>query len=148
VLVLTIDYFRYGVIVLYPRGRKYLYGSTEQIHTGGVLMLMLTIPERYDEIDIQIGKAMAAVEADTGASPVLYAVVKEFRRKSLKALNALKGADNQAVIEHIVEVEQAADSAKYAAEADEGLSEGTRKAILDAHTSACILKGWLPSLTD
>lgn len=111
-------------------------------------MLMSTIPERFGEIDMQIGEAMAAVEADTGASPVLYAVVKEFRRKSLKALNAFKGADNQAVIEHIVEVEQAADSAKYAAEADEGLSEETRKAILDAHMSTCVLKSWLPSMTD
>ena len=109
---------------------------------------MLTIPERFDKIDGQVGQAMAAVEADTAASPVLYAVVKEFRRKSLKALNAFKDADNQTIIEHVIEVEQAADSAKYAAEADEGLSEEARKAILDAHMSTCILKGWLPSLAE
>lgn len=121
-------------------------GLAEHIHTGGVLML--TIPEDFDQIDRQVGQAMAAVETDTGASPVLYAVVKEFRRKSLKALNALEDADNQAVIEHVIEVEQAADSAKYAAEADEGLSEETRKAILDAHMSTCILKSWLPSLVE
>ena len=109
---------------------------------------MLKIPERFDKIDGQVGQAMAAVETDTGASPVLYALVKEFRRKSLKALNAFKDADTQAIIEHVIEVEQAADSAKYAAEADEGLSEETRKAILDAHMSTCILKGWLPSLAE
>jgi hypothetical protein len=145
-VVFPIDYFRNGVILLYPIDRKYMNGLAEHIHIGGVLML--TIPERFDEIDGQVGLAMAAVEMDTGASPVLYAVVKEFRRKSLKALNALKDADKQTVIEHVIEVEQAADSAKYAAEADEGLSEETRKAILDAHMSTCILKGWLPSLAE
>jgi hypothetical protein len=138
-VVFLIDYFRNGVILLSLIDRKYLNGSTEHTHTGGVLML--TIPERFDEIDWQVGQAMSAVEADTGASPVLYAVVKEFRIKSLKTLDALKDADNQAVIEHLIEVEQAADSAKYAAEADEGLSEETRKAILDAHILTCMLKG-------
>jgi len=147
-VVFTIDYLRYGVIVLYPVGRKYRNGSIEQIHTGGIVMLMLTIPERFNEIDVEIGRAMAAVEKDTGASPVLYAVVKEFRRKSLKAVKALKGADNQAIIAHITEVEQAADSAKCAAEADEGLSEEARKAIFDAHMSSYIIKRWLPSLTE
>ncbi len=107
---------------------------------------MLTIPERFDQIDGQVGQAMAAVETDTGASPVLHAVVKEFRRKSLKALDALEDADNLAVIEHVIEVEQAADSAKYAAEADEGLSEKARKAVLEAHMSTCILKSELSLL--
>jgi hypothetical protein len=104
---------------------------------------MLSLSERFDEIDGQVDKAMAAVENDTGASPVLYAVVEEFRRKSLKALDALKDADKLAIIEHVIEVEQAADSAKYAAEADNGLSQKARKAILDAHMSICILKSLL-----
>ena len=109
---------------------------------------MLTIPERFTQIDEQVGQAMAAVESDTGASPVLHAVVKEFRRKSLKALEALENADSQAIVEYVVEVEQAADSAKYAAEADDGLTEKTRKAVLDAHFSACILKSELSSLVE
>ena len=109
---------------------------------------MLTIPERFTQIDEQVGQAMAEVAADNGASPVLYAVVKEFRRKSSKALEALEAADNQAIIEHVIEVEQAADSAKYAAEADAGLTEKTRKAVLDAHFSACILKSELSLLVE
>ena len=91
---------------------------------------------------------MAAEETDTGASPVLCAVVKEFRRESLKALDAFENADNQAVIEHVVEVAQATDSAKYASEAEDGLSKETRKAILDARMSTCILKSWLHSLVE
>jgi DNA-directed RNA polymerase specialized sigma subunit len=109
---------------------------------------MLTIPERFTQIDEQVGQAMAAVESDTGASPVLHAVVKEFRRKSLKALEALEDGDNQAVVVHIIEVEQAADSAKYAAEADEGLTAKARKAVLDAHFSTCILKSELSLLVE
>jgi hypothetical protein len=37
-------------------------------------------------------------------------------------------------------VEQAADSAKAAAEADTGASPETRQAVVDAHLSICILK--------
>jgi hypothetical protein len=39
-----------------------------------------------------------------------------------------------------VEAEQAADSAKYAAEADPGLGQETREAILAAHDRVCVLK--------
>ncbi len=45
---------------------------------------------------------------------------------------------------HVVpvgEVEQAADSAKAAAEADPGISDSTRQAVVDAHLAICILKG-------
>src|SRR5207244_1937571 len=42
--------------------------------------------------------------------------------------------------EAIIEVEQAADSAKVAAEADGGVREETRQAVLDAHLTICLLK--------
>jgi hypothetical protein len=40
----------------------------------------------------------------------------------------------------VVELEQAGDSAKAAAEADPGLGEAARTAVLDAHLAICILK--------
>jgi hypothetical protein len=42
-----------------------------------------------------------------------------------------------------VELEQAGDSAKAAAEADPGVSSSTRDLVLDAHLSICIAKSKL-----
>ncbi|MEX1008268.1 MAG: hypothetical protein WD271_10550 [Acidimicrobiia bacterium] len=101
---------------------------------------MATTAERLTQIDEQIGAAAAAVETDEGASPVLGAVVQELARKARKALDGLPDADDAGVRLSIVEVEQAADSAKAAVEADDGPSEQTRQAVLDAHLAICILK--------
>ena len=43
----------------------------------------------------------------------------------------------------VIELEQAGDSAKAAAEADSGLSPATRDAILEAHLAICIAKSKL-----
>jgi hypothetical protein len=40
----------------------------------------------------------------------------------------------------VIELEQAGDSAKAAAEADPGITDATRQAVLDAHLAICILK--------
>ena len=92
-----------------------------------------TITEGLAQVAQAIAKAEQAVGADPSASPVTAAVVQEFARKSAKAVAA---ADRDAVIE----LEQAGDSAKAAAEADTGLSDATRQAILDGHLAICVLK--------
>ena len=81
---------------------------------------MTTTTERLTQIHDQIDGAADAVAGDAGASPVLGAVVQELARKAQKALDGLSDADDRAVRTSIVEVEQAADSAKAAAEADTG----------------------------
>jgi hypothetical protein len=43
----------------------------------------------------------------------------------------------------IIELEQAGDSAKAAAEADPAVSSATRGAVLEAHLAICIAKGKL-----
>jgi hypothetical protein len=101
---------------------------------------MTTTAERLTRIQEQIAAAAAAVEADAGASPVLSAVVQELARKAKKAIDGLPGADEAALRVSIVEVEQAADSAKVAAEADIGLSDSARQAVIDGHLAICILK--------
>lgn len=101
---------------------------------------MATTAERLHRIAKQIDAATAAVEADADASPVLGAVVQELARKAQKALDGLLEADDTALRLSIVEVEQAADSAKAAVEADDGPSDATRQAVLDAHLGICILK--------
>jgi len=102
---------------------------------------MATTAERLTRRHAQIDAAAAAVASDDGASPVLSAVVQEMARKAEKSVETLPDADDAALRLTIVEVEQAADSAKAAIEADPGPSDETRQAVLDAHLAICILKG-------
>lgn len=62
-----------------------------------------------------------AVQSDDGASPVLAAVVNEFAKKAEKAV----GSPDERVA--VIELEQAGDSAKAAAEADPGVSRTARR---------------------
>ena len=92
----------------------------------------------FDEVVQKIGDATREVEADGGASPVLVAVVREFGAKLAKAQKqANGGAPDQT---SVIELEQAGDSAKAAAEADPGVSSGARESVLAAHLAICKLK--------
>ena len=68
---------------------------------------------------------------------MLIAVVSEFAKKAEKATHF----DDERTA--IIEVEQAGDSAKAAAEADTGVADATREAVLDAHLAICIAKAKL-----
>ena len=81
--------------------------------------------------------ATEAVNGDGGSSPVLKAVVNEFETKARKAGRA---ADDSQSRDAVIELEQAGDSAKAAAEADPGIAAATRQTVLDAHLAICILK--------
>lgn len=85
----------------------------------------------------KVHASLSACESDAGASPVLVAVVREFAKKAEKAGRLV--SDGKAW-EAVVELEQAGDSAKAAAEADAGASEPTTTAVLDAHMAICVLK--------
>jgi hypothetical protein len=98
---------------------------------------MATTSDRLREVRSKIDRAVEAVRADGGASPVLTAVVGEFAAKGEKAA----GADDERGA--VIELEQAGDSAKVAAEADQGVSDATREAVLDAHLAICIAKSKL-----
>jgi len=93
--------------------------------------------ERLERARVQIDSALNAVRADEGASPVLLAVVMEFASKAEKAVGL---ADQRTAV---IELEQAGDSAKAAAEADPGASPAARDAVFEAHLSICIAKGKL-----
>lgn len=93
---------------------------------------METLAEKLALVEKHIARAVDAVAADRGASPVLRAVVEEFARKSRK--NAAPSR------EAVIELEQAADSAKVAAAADAGVAAGTRKLVEVAHDAICLLK--------
>ena len=92
---------------------------------------------RLGEVRAKIDRALEAVRTDQRASPVLVAVVGEFAAKGEKA--AVADDERGAVIE----LEQAGDSAKVAAEADTGVADTTRQAVLDAHLAICIAKSKL-----
>jgi hypothetical protein len=98
---------------------------------------MADVDGAMQQVDGKIQAALTASESDDGASPVLVAVVREFAKKSSKAGRLI--SDGKAW-EAIVELEQAGDSAKAAAEADGGASEATTTSVLDAHMAICVLK--------
>ena len=92
----------------------------------------------FDEVATKIGDAARQVEADQDASPVLVAVVREFQAKLVKAQSNAKDGDPGH--DSVMELEQAGDSAKAAAEADVGLSSDARESVLAAHLAICKLK--------
>ena len=65
------------------------------------------------------------------------AVVNEFAKKADKAVAS---SDERLAV---IELEQAGDSAKAAAEADSGASSATRDAVLEAHLAICVAKSKL-----
>jgi hypothetical protein len=101
---------------------------------------METLDESLTLVGRDIGRALAALEGDGGASPVLRAVLAELDKKSRKAEAALPTADAGAAREMVVELEQAGDSAKAAVLADTGVADNTRKLVVLAHDSICLLK--------
>ena len=103
--------------------------------------------QTFKDIDQLIEDAMSRVDADAGASAPLKAVVAEFRDKARKAVEHVSGADERTIRDCVIEVEQAADSAKKAAEADDGLALVSRQAVLKAHGAMCALKNELLELT-
>jgi hypothetical protein len=106
---------------------------------------MEPIQDRLARIYKHIDRAVAAVEGDRGASPVLLAVVREFQKKSRKAHGIItQTSDQVAIREAVVELEQAGDSAKAGADADSSAAEETRKAVDLAHLSICLLKAGAP----
>jgi hypothetical protein len=96
-----------------------------------------TTAERLRDARAKTDRALACVRGDQGASPVLIAVVSEFALKAEKAAHA----DDERVA--VIELEQAGDSAKAAAEADTGVADATRQSVLDAHLAICIAKAKL-----
>lgn len=102
-------------------------------------MELKEVADQLRQIDGKVAAAVQAVDADGSASAALQAVVKEFERKSKKAVADIDEA-SEPIREHIVELEQAGDSAKRAAEAQEQLGQNARRAILEAHGQVCALK--------
>jgi hypothetical protein len=99
-----------------------------------------SITVRLGDIEEQIDDAAAQLEGDTSASSAFKAVFDELHRKTREARDTLKAADENKIREHITEVEEAADCAKRAAEADENLSDKTREAVLEIHDALSELK--------
>lgn len=102
--------------------------------TGG------TIERVMEEVEAGLRASLSALDEDAGASPVLRAVVEEFQRKYAKTRGWILGADERRSREGLIELEQAADSARYAALADAGAAARTRDLVVDAHDWVCTYK--------
>jgi len=92
------------------------------------------------QLDGRLAAAEAVLASGGLASPVLVAVVAEFRRKFAKTRLAVEGDAATEQREAVVELEQSADSAKWAALADPGASEQIKLAVVAAHDSICWFK--------
>ena len=100
----------------------------------------MIIDRVMSEVEKGLDASLAALDNDRDASPVLRAVVEEFRRKYLKTRKHILGADATLARESLIELEQAADSARYAALADDRAMPGTRDQIVDTHDWVCTYK--------
>ena len=96
------------------------------------------MPVEFAEVVERITDAARKVEADAGASPVLVAVVGEFQNKLAKVEG--HAVDGVPARDAVIELEQAGDSAKAAAEADTRLAPEVRESVLAAHLAICKLK--------
>jgi len=96
-----------------------------------------TTAARLHAVWAKIDSARDAVAGDKGASPVLVAVVNEFANKGGQGGCVLRRTRSR------IELEQAGDSAKAAAEADSGVSPAAREAVLEAHLAICVAKAKL-----
>jgi hypothetical protein len=99
---------------------------------------MIDVMTRLAEVKLRTAEALRAVEKDPGASVVLAAVVREFDSDAEKARWLADG--NGSARDALIELEQAADSARTAAEADRGLHHSVRQAVVDAYVATSRLK--------
>ena len=102
------------------------------------MLTIIDVQTRLGEVADTTATALRACEADSGASVVTGAVVREFDGKAAKARRT--AGESDAAHDAVVELEQAGDSAKAAAEADPGIGAEAREAVLAAHLAICILK--------
>ena len=103
-----------------------------------------SITQQLSDIEEQLDGIVENVNADPGASPALKAVIEELHNKTRQARDGTKGADERAIRDHLLVAEEAADSAKHAAEAEPELLETNRQAVLKAHDALRELKSVLP----
>jgi hypothetical protein len=100
----------------------------------------MIIERVMSEVERGLRASLAALDGDTGSSPVLRAVVDEFERKFQKTRVHILGPEERQARESLIELEQAADSARYAALADLGATQSTRDTIVDTHDWVCTYK--------
>ena len=81
------------------------------------------------QLESRLTVAEGVLAADGMASPVLVAVVAEFRRKFAKTRLAIEGDPGPGQREAVFELEQAADSAKWAAPTDPGACAPRPRAV-------------------
>src|SRR4051812_23715908 len=89
--------------------------SAPQLCKETVMLEVLDVMTRLGEVKNKTAAALRATEADDAASVVTVAVVREFDSKADKA-NGQPGP-NVSARDSVIELEQAGDSAKAAAEA-------------------------------
>jgi hypothetical protein len=93
---------------------------------------MATKRQGLYQVDKQLNQAVVAIQADTGASPLMIGAVEKFRERLNKAIRAMECADDN-LFDSVIELEQAATETKYALDANKSLAGETRREVLAAY---------------
>ena len=109
-------------------------------YVSETIMTTMVAKQVCSQLDNRLTGAEAVLASDGKASAVLVAVVAEFRRKLAKTRPVIEGDASAGQREAVCELEQAADSAKWAALADPAASDKAKLAVVSAHDSICWFK--------
>lgn len=102
-----------------------------------------SISTRLADVEEQIDAISEMIDDESGASPALRAVIEELHRKTREARDDLRAADEESIRDKVIEVEQAADSARRAAEAEEDLGDDLLDAVESVHDRLSAMKSEL-----
>ena len=104
------------------------------------MMTVDTISKRLIAIGDAIRMALDATLADDASSEELRGALDDLAARHKEAKNRSKAADPRVAAELVHMLEAVADRAKQLACDADGIDEGTRRAVLDAHDAISMLE--------
>jgi hypothetical protein len=94
---------------------------------------MAEFSKRLSLVDENLSKAVVAVEADRGAPEKLKKALAEAWAKSRKAVGSLFSANQEEAVAFACEIQKAGDMVREILEAQKGVKDRTREAVISAH---------------
>ncbi len=88
--------------------------------------------DRIEQVNMQIGRAWAAIVGDFQASPSLAEAVQALYLKSQQMIETVSTTDQQQILKALDELENVGQEAQEVAQADLQTMNNTKKAIYDA----------------
>ena len=96
--------------------------------------------KEFESLYKYVGDVNARVEGNKSSTDEIKAVMQEFNKKAKDFYTTLSKQSASDFNEKLIEVEQAADSAKRAAKKSSDINESLKQQIIDAHDKICEFK--------